>query len=211
MGQPIHSKLINAAAREILNPIGLQQKGQSRLWLDDHGWWLILVEFQPSSREPGAFLNVGLNWLWSERNYFAYDEGHRVGRFTEFQTEEQFVIEIKRVVRRAAKEIQNNRRTYSSIEAAARLLGRKWNKDSWGRYHAAVAAGLCGKHNQATRFFNELIQEPSHTEWHKLLKQRAVQLMGSLDDMDELRHRINGLVIQTRNQLGLGQWDLPYL
>jgi hypothetical protein len=24
------------------------QKGRSRIWLDDHGWWIAVVEFQPS-------------------------------------------------------------------------------------------------------------------------------------------------------------------
>ena len=28
----------------MLGPLGLRQKGRSRVWLDDHGWWLIAVE-----------------------------------------------------------------------------------------------------------------------------------------------------------------------
>ena len=57
--QPIHTKIITQAAREILRPKGLVQIGRSRLWTDDHGWWLINVEFQPSGVSKGSYLNVG--------------------------------------------------------------------------------------------------------------------------------------------------------
>jgi hypothetical protein len=42
----------------VLTPLGLTQRGRSRLWLDDHGWWLIVVEFQPSAWSRGSHLNV---------------------------------------------------------------------------------------------------------------------------------------------------------
>src|SRR5690242_5082457 len=33
------TKAVGRAAREVLRPLGLVQKGRSRTWLDDHGWW----------------------------------------------------------------------------------------------------------------------------------------------------------------------------
>jgi hypothetical protein len=33
--QHAHTKLLNAAAREVLAPLGAVQKGRSRTWLDD--------------------------------------------------------------------------------------------------------------------------------------------------------------------------------
>ena len=42
-----HSKLITSAARDVLRPLGLRRRGRSRVWLDDRGWWLGVVEFQP--------------------------------------------------------------------------------------------------------------------------------------------------------------------
>ncbi len=47
LGDNVHSKLLAKAGTEILKPLGLFQKGRSRAWIDDHGWWLGLVEFQP--------------------------------------------------------------------------------------------------------------------------------------------------------------------
>jgi hypothetical protein len=63
-----HTKLLIAAARDVLRPIGLTQKGRLRTWLDDLGWWLGVVEFQSSSWSRGSYLNVGVNWLWNPKD-----------------------------------------------------------------------------------------------------------------------------------------------
>ena len=63
-GTPDHNKIIKQAAGEVLNPLGLFQEGQSRIWVDDNGWFLTLVEFQPSGWSKGSYLNVALHFLW---------------------------------------------------------------------------------------------------------------------------------------------------
>jgi hypothetical protein len=91
-----HSKLINAAARERLRPLGLVQEGRSRTWLDDQAWWLGIVEFQPSGWTRGSYLNVGVNWLWNVKDWHSFDFVYRVdepGRgqmFFEYERDEQF-------------------------------------------------------------------------------------------------------------------------
>jgi hypothetical protein len=45
------------------------------VWLDDHTWWLVVVEFQPSSWSQGSYLNVGAMWLWHDKNRLAGDLG----------------------------------------------------------------------------------------------------------------------------------------
>jgi hypothetical protein len=72
-----HTKLINAAARETFQPLGLVQKGRSRMWRDDRAWWLGIVEFQPSSWTRGSYLNVGVNWLWNVKDWHSFDFGYR--------------------------------------------------------------------------------------------------------------------------------------
>jgi TrkA-C domain len=63
------SKLIARAARAKLGPLGLLRRGQSRLWIDDRGWWTINVEFQPSRFTKRSYLNVGHQHLWVRRNH----------------------------------------------------------------------------------------------------------------------------------------------
>ena len=65
---PEHSKIIARVAKETLAPLGLFQKGSSRTWTDDHGWWIVVIEFQPSGFGKGSYLNVGAMWLWHEKD-----------------------------------------------------------------------------------------------------------------------------------------------
>jgi hypothetical protein len=106
-----HSTLITAAARDALRQLGLSRKGRSRTWLDDQGWWLGVVEFQPSSWSRGTYLNVGVNWLWNVKDYITFDVGGRVAfpqsqQFLELKSEEQF--------KDAVRELANGRRRADS-------------------------------------------------------------------------------------------------
>jgi hypothetical protein len=86
-----HARIITLAARTALRPLGLRQKGRSRLWIDDHGWWLVNVEFQPSSWRKGSYLNVGEQHLWCERDYFIFERHERPASgaaFIEFTNDE---------------------------------------------------------------------------------------------------------------------------
>ncbi len=60
----IHSKIIKQVCKEILIPLGVFQKGSSRLYLDDNDYFFTVVEFQPSSWDKGTYLNIGLTFLW---------------------------------------------------------------------------------------------------------------------------------------------------
>jgi hypothetical protein len=73
-----HSKAIAAHAREILGPLGIKRKGRSRTWLDDRGWWVGIIEFQPSDYSRGTCVNVGVHWLWSHPGYVSFNYGGRV-------------------------------------------------------------------------------------------------------------------------------------
>lgn len=59
-----HEKIIKQTAKKILAPEGLFQKGQSRTWLEDNGYYLTVIEFQPSQYDRGAYLNAGISFLW---------------------------------------------------------------------------------------------------------------------------------------------------
>lgn len=64
-------RIITSAARESLKSLGLARRGRSRLWIDDHGWWLGVVEFTPP-RTAGSGLHVGAMWLWHDVDHLAF-------------------------------------------------------------------------------------------------------------------------------------------
>ena len=64
-----HNREIATAAKSVLAPLGCIRKGRSRVWLDDQGWWVGKIEFQPSSCSKGSYLNVGASYLWCQRRF----------------------------------------------------------------------------------------------------------------------------------------------
>ena len=122
MATPIHSKLINRAAREILKPVGLVRKGQSRVWLDDNGWWLTMIEFQPSSWSKGTYLNVGISWLWYPKEFMSFDIGYRENSFIEFKDEDSFFPEAIALAEKAKVKALAHRHLMSSPELAKEFV-----------------------------------------------------------------------------------------
>ena len=110
MAVGVHNKIINQTAKEILSPHGIFQKGKSRLWIDDNGWFLTIIEFQPSGWSKGSYLNVGLHFLWTETDYitfgFSYKNNTRIffnngKQFIWYENDKQFVEESKALVQMA--------------------------------------------------------------------------------------------------------------
>ncbi len=137
--------------------MGLIQQGRSRVWLDDQGWWLCVVEFQPSSFTKGSYLNVGAMWLWraSAEIYFAV--GYRVGEapLVEFESEEQFAPAAKNFAEVAARQVSKYRALFPDLLHAARFLethggGVSPEQDA---FDAGMAWGLLGERAKAESAF----------------------------------------------------------
>lgn len=126
------NKIIKKLCREIF-PTDVFQKGNSRVYLDDNGYYFTVIEFQPYSIKKGTFLNVGLNFLFEKGHVLSFlnlygDE--RVGRkFIEYINDEQFEKDVKKYVKLANKYILKYRR-FADINYAkkyiAKKLGNRW-------------------------------------------------------------------------------------
>jgi hypothetical protein len=139
-----HNQIITAAAREVLRPMGLKQKGRSRVWLDDHGWWLIVVEFQASSWSRGSYLNVGAMWLWHEPDHhIRFDVGHRVdgAGFIQYQNEDQFIPLARRFADLAGQEVRALRERFPDLRSVCEHLVAENPGRGWPAFNAGVALG----------------------------------------------------------------------
>ena len=163
---------LNAAAREALRPMGLQRKGRSRTWWDDHGWWLTVVEFQPSGFDKASYLNVGICWLWSAepKEYTSFDLGYRVpGAGGSFESEGHWRAVVEDLVRQAADQVSHYRELVPDLDAAARACVRqeearvedlrqrdaeKQVPPGWPTWHAAVSSGLAADIDRAVHYFD---------------------------------------------------------
>ena len=150
MAQSAATKLINRAARERLKALGLTQKGQSRLWLDDHGWWVIGVVFETFAHVQGSQLVVLADFMWHRRDYVAYAVGGPVRDQDDrelacrFEDEETFERCAAMLADRAVAEVAALRSQFPSLQAWADHLDHVAGEDSWRQFDAAMAAALTG-------------------------------------------------------------------
>jgi hypothetical protein len=201
-----HSGIIARAAREALAPLGCFQKGRSRTWLDDHGWWVAVIEFQPSSWSKGSFLNVGACWLWYAKDHLSFDDGSRIEGFREFEGTQQFQAVAAALAERAKDEVTALRKRFPSLRATAEhLRTKKTNKDDiWTHYHAGVAAGLAGDVDGAKVRLQDVMTVPEHDlAWVRELKERSVELLQAADDVPLFRDRVRSIVEAARRLLKL--------
>ncbi len=219
-----HTKLINAAARETLRPLGLLQEGRSRTWLDDQAWWLGIVEFQPSDWTRGSYLNVGVNWLWNLKDWHSFDFGYRVdepGRgqmFFEYESDEQFAPLAHKLAMVAAERVTHYRQLFPTPEQAAATLKGAVADDLERSLDAGVALGLVGEANAAAAMFDRYIswfESGEEAEWRsdddEPLYERARMLRDLAPDTSAFRKRIRADVKETRTLLKLNpDVELPF-
>jgi hypothetical protein len=209
-----HGRLIAAAAKAALGPIGCFRRGQSRVWLSDEGYWAIMVEFQPSGFSKGSYLNVGASWLWSTtwKSGLAFDVGDRVAGvgFVPFENAEQFRPLITEMAKRSAQEVQAIRQKFSSIDAISLYLGGRSGSTHWDFFHAAVASGLNGDTDSARSYLQQLDATASSFDWQRELHSEAAQLAAVLEDHERFVEIVRQKIRQRRLKGSLLSIDDPF-
>jgi len=201
----VHSKIIAEVAEEALAPLGIFQKGRSRTWIDDRGWWIGVIEFQPSGFSKGSYLNVGAMWLWHEKEDFTFDAGDRIAKFVAYTDEEQFRPEIIKLASAAKAQALRLRSQFASIHDAARYLPGQARRDEnrWTELHGAIALGYVGKTSRAQWLFNRIDGRKVTQEWEHLVREKARGFSETLDRPADFRRYVKETIWRTRNLLEL--------
>ena len=169
----IHSKIIKQVCKEILIPLGIFQKGTSRLYLDDNDYFFTVVEFQPSNWDSGTYLNIGLTFLWyynqSDILYFAFSRqpAARYGKFVEYKNETQFRKEIINLANIAKEEILFYRKLRDIEFAKDWMISyiEKFNDKKYARFGLDIA-NICilNKNIELAKFYYENYHREQNTE-----------------------------------------------
>ena len=215
MKQNEHGRILAVAAKRHLTPVGGRRKGQSRVWLIDHGYWLVQIEFQPSGWSKGSYLNAGAHWLWRyEPGPITFDYNDRVEGFISFESGEQFEPEADRLATRAAKEALKLEGIFGSITETAPVLTNlvMAGRTGWSTYHAAVAAGLAGEISQSRRLFERV-----QIDFADPVRSVASKLERVLDRPGDYRAAVEVSIAEQRSHNKLpvcpnpfGSTDLPH-
>ena len=203
-----HSRLINVAAKAVLQPLGFQQKGRSRVWFADRGFWAPVIEFQPSGYSKGSYLNIAAMWLWHPGNGWAFNYFQRAGRFIVFETIEQFGPRAEKLADLAAAEATALDKKFESSAAIAHYLKEQANderldKNPWTLYHAAIAAGLTGDQAFSQKCFDALIAQNPTVDWMREMQAEAATLAKLRIESGEFNAAIRKKVAGTRAALKL--------
>jgi hypothetical protein len=202
-----HSRIIAAAAKVELGPLGFRQKGRSRLWIADHGTWLNVAEFTPSRWSKGVSLVNAAHWLWAGHRFLSFNHSIHSKRHTEFETEEQFTSAATDFAREAAAKAREMEGNFSSFEGTVDFVLKRAResermKSSWFGYQAGIAAGLSGRFEDAEYFLRGIIDER--------VVPHAKPLLSLIHDPASFRRRVNELVAKQRATLKLPALDHPF-
>jgi hypothetical protein len=198
-----HGKLIAAAAKRNLLPLGCQRVGRSRTWISDEGFWLVVIEFQPSGWEKGTYLNVGAMWPWQQARGFCFDHGYREDDFTPFEMPAQFAANVERKAKRAAERVQELRAEFRSVAEVKRLLLKSVSKDDGRLYHAALACGLTGEPDLARELFQRYQASVARFSWGQKRIVESAALARALDNPDKFQKGVMDIIQASRRIKGL--------
>jgi hypothetical protein len=202
---PAPSRIINTSAKTAFLPLGVVRKGRSRTWLGDHGWWLILVEFQPSSWSQGTYLNVGAMWLWYAKDHFSFDVDFRASKFVEYHNDPQFHLAIQPLIRLAVQKVKTFRRDFSSIRTVAQYYKRKSRRDCWELYNGAIARGLAGDLARASTLLSRFAAIQDERDWIKAAQAVARRFLAVTDSPDRFAAEAAEEIQRARRLLKLPQ------
>ncbi len=218
MGENEHGRIIATQARSALSSLGFRRKGKSRLWLSDHGYWLGVVEFQPSSFSKGTYCNVSVHWLWSLGDFLSFDYGlERVGSYAEFTDIEGFGKNVGKMALDAGRLAAVHAEKLTSLNAAAALMARReelltgqGRPGDWGTFHAGVACGLVDDRAKARPMFERLLSKGDGAfNWELDRASLVRRLLVALDRHDEFQAMIQNLIDLRRRGEKLAPYVLP--
>jgi hypothetical protein len=197
-----HGKLIAAAAKAALLPLGFRRKGQSRVWISDERSWTITVEFQPSAWEKGTYLNVWPQWLWLRLIGGHVDE--RVGDFIPFKSAEQFVPRVADLAAQGVQRVQELRDQFRSLSDINSFFASHITSDGFPLYRAAITAGLVGDLAAARRHFLRMeAVDPEDSPYRMQRKAECAALSALVENPEKYRATLKATVDDWRQRLRL--------
>ncbi|WP_143468812.1 hypothetical protein [Lachnoclostridium sp. An118] len=189
-----HNKIINAAAKKILAPEGLFRVGASRRWIDDNGYFVIQVEFQPSAYDRGSYLNVGISFLWEAskglNDTLAFNIGYRVDKagYASYRGNDAAYEEKMEHFAEAALEKVREYRLFRDMGYAKEQMESQLNdmpghRVFWEVYELAMLCFLKRDFEEGKEYFGRFLQilkdsfyvGKLYIEWHEELYDHCIK------------------------------------
>lgn len=213
---PDFSKPMLSAATATLTPHGLVRWPKPRVFVDDQGWYGIVVGLQSHKHRPVGLLDVGVDFHWFARDYFAYHLGARVtdperaphGEFDlGAKTPAAVKVKVQAMVDCALERVLALRRSLAELASAREaIVGAVTPGDPWSLYDAGLIEGLAGNPIAAAAHFQALTAIRHEAPWFDTLKARVRAIEPLLQNGAELKGHLGAIIEEARRMKGLASW-----
>lgn len=182
-----YTRIINNTAKRILTPQQIFRIGSSRCWMEDNGYFLTIIEFQPSFYEKGCYLNVGISFLWEKsiglNQITSFDFGYRVSvdgsEYASYRDLDKFTRDMDKFAQAALHKAAEYRK-FSDMEYAKQMLMQKLaatphDRRFWELYDLAMLCFFKKDHDDGMYYFDSfmtMLQDSFYQngiliEWHR--------------------------------------------
>ena len=193
-----HNKLLKKIAKERLKPYGIFQKGQSRTFLYDRGWFTIVIEFQPSSWSKGTYLNIGVDFNFYPRDNFAFGFGYREKGFEEFKDEEQYTKLVNELCDLTIKRVQELNENFIDIWTALKTSDTENESNIWRIYEVAILNAVASNIDDARKLLTIVSKTKCEYDWQIERKKLTDELLDWLAESPVSLDKIKNIIIETR-------------
>ena len=200
-----HDLIIKQAAKSILAPIGMFQKGQSRVWLDDNSWFITQVEFQPSGLSRGSFLNVGVGFLWgntvNDNDNLNINLGWREKGFIEYSNSEEFYSKMLEYAEYAKNKVLYYRSFINVNFAIQEIISHKYISPVSKYWDLAMIHFFNGNTNRGREYLLETLNQCIHSnniDFYNMINNRILPLS---ENADMIHKCVQDSIIQKRKLL----------
>ena len=207
-----HSKVINKVAKKLLKPQGIVQKGQSRIWLDDHGWFTTIIEFQPRDKAKGSFLNIAAHFHWHKKDCFSFDLGYRELDFVEYKNDEQFAKKMEKFCELTIEKVLEIRKKLATLHSAKKvILGHTFvSEEIWGKYHKGTICGLTGDIEKLNKHYGDLLkyEHRCNAPFIDELKENTKFIQSKASNLELFKAEILSIIAETRKLKKLPEMEI---
>lgn len=198
-----YQKIIHSTTREVLRPAGLNQKGTSRLWYLDCGWYACFAEFQPFSNRQGTTLNFGISWLWYPQTHWTFDVSNRNATFCEYDADDSFRACVLALSNQAVEYCSQTQAAIRKPADAYVFVENHQDKADWHAFNLAILAGLDDQADVARTFFDAAFIHQAQVAWQTERNEVIETLRSDLTNRQTFERRIKARIIEGRKMLEL--------
>jgi hypothetical protein len=206
-----HNKLLKKIARDRLKSHSIVQKGTSRTFLYDSGWYVIMIEFQPSAWDKGSYLNIGVDLNFYPSNDLAFSYGYREKGFSGAEDEKQFIEIVGNYCDHVIKKTQSLKEEFKDISTAIDNIERRYPDDSWHHFDLGILYGLTGNTKKAKYFLNKLARQKCEYDYEFERQKASADLLSLLSDKEKFLSHTKELIARSRQLKKLPTLDTDLL